>query len=93
MTYGVPAFDLPNAHTYPDTGCGGDCTRSLECPYERCILDTRNGLSAQRKRVMYREIVEARRRGVTVKKIAELFRCGERTIWRVLHDYGQAVKV
>ena len=29
-----------NESDYEDKGCGGLCTKSLECPFPRCIYDT-----------------------------------------------------
>ena len=67
---------------YLDTGCGGRCLRSLECPYQVCIEDS--PIRSSKSRRLHEAILEGYAAGMTVDQLAEHNQINVRTVFRAL---------
>jgi AraC-like DNA-binding protein len=74
---------LPDEIEWRDQGCEffPSC---LNCPLPRCVEDEPRGQQRLRMAARKRRIVELRRRGKSVKEIAQLFGVSRRTVQRAL---------
>ena len=82
-----PSPDRKDA--YSDTGCGGDCVRSLECPYAVCILDNPGFIMTQQRQERNKKILDMDEEGKTRSYIASEMGIGLKTVHRVLSSYRQ----
>ena len=81
---------LPDEIEWRDEGCEffPSC---LNCPLPRCVEDEPRGQQRLRMAARKRRMAELRRRGKSVKEIAELFGVSRRTVQRALKS--QKLKV
>lgn len=72
-------------YVYQDTGCGHGCEKSLECPFEKCILDITNSeqidIREQRNTLIRSTWMEEK---CNIDQIASKFKLSRRTIHRIL---------
>tara|TARA_B110000014_G_C19843871_1_gene437416 strand:+ start:142 stop:456 length:315 start_codon:yes stop_codon:yes gene_type:complete len=70
---------------YQDNGCGHGCEKSLECPFEKCILDIATseqiGIREQRNLLIRSTWMEEK---CNIDQIASRFKLSRRTIHRIL---------
>ncbi len=76
---------------YRDRGCGYDCTRSLQCPYPKCIADGYRPPSEARRRNVRRPRTLFRQ-GMTCPRIAEILGVSARTVYRYVEKSGEATE-
>ena len=74
---------------YPDTGCGGGCVRSLECPYPVCISDDPGFLARLQRQSRDEKILSLSGEGRDRRYIASEMGIGIRIVDRVLSDYSK----
>ena len=74
---------LPETSIYKDSGCGKGCTKSLECPFEQCILDLESSeqIKIERDLMILKSWKEE---GSKIEDLASKFKVSRRTIHRVL---------
>ena len=83
-------FRDPLATIPRDTGCGGACVKSLECPYEVCRYDDPHrrilpsSFSGMTMRERQKKIRDLREQGVTTREIARSLMVTVRTVYRIL---------
>jgi DNA-binding CsgD family transcriptional regulator len=82
---------LPDEIEWRDEGCEffPSC---LNCPLPRCVEDEPRGQQRLRMAARKRRMAELRRRGKSVKEIAELFGVSRRTVQRALKNQKLKVK-
>ena len=72
-------------YAYQDNGCGHGCEKSLECPFEKCILDITNSeqidIREQRNTLIRSTWMEEK---CNIDQIASKFKLSRRTIHRIL---------
>jgi len=82
---------LPEEIDWRDEGC--DVFPScLNCPLPRCVEEELRGQQRLRMAARNRQMAELRRRGKSVKEIAELFGLSQRTVQRALKNQKLKVK-
>lgn len=79
---------------YQDTGCGGECVKSTECPYPRCMLDDPSVARGKRKPMVVTpherrverdgQMAELHAQGVTVDELVERYGLAKRTVFEIL---------
>jgi len=74
----------PSLPEYPDTGCGGLCTSSLNCPYPVCRLDDPTVVDRGAQEARYAEIRRLRGLGHLWREIAAMTGVSMRTVARAL---------
>ena len=76
---------LPEDATYRDTGCGNGCTRSLECPFPRCLHDEPRLSLAIKQTKRDRDVrIVQQTKGFGIKELSLHFEVSPRTIHRIL---------
>jgi DNA-binding CsgD family transcriptional regulator len=82
---------LPDDINWRDEGCEffPSC---LNCPLPQCAEDEPRGQQRLRMAVRKRRMTELRRRGKSVKEIAESFSVSKRTVQRALENKKPKVK-
>jgi hypothetical protein len=76
---------LPEDATYSDTGCGNGCTRSLECPFPRCLHDEpRLSLVMKRTQRDGQVHMVQKMEGLGIQDLSLRFGVSPRTIHRIL---------
>jgi DNA-binding CsgD family transcriptional regulator len=82
---------LPDEIEWRDEGCEffPSC---LNCPLPKCVEDEPRGQQRLRMVARKRRMAELRRRGKSVKEIAELFGVSRRTVQRALKNQKPKVK-
>ena len=82
---------LPDEIEWRDEGCEffPSC---LNCPLPKCVEDEPRGQQRLRMAARKRRMAELRRRGKSVKEIAELFGVSRRTVQRALKNQKPKVK-
>ena len=76
---------------YSDRGCGYDCTRSLQCPYPKCMADGYRPPSDVRRRNA-RRAKSLFHQGMTFPRIAELLGVSSRTVYRYVEEPRKATE-
>lgn len=71
---------------YADTGCGGECTSSLNCPYPQCILDSPQRKAQEERAAKAQQCVRLRREGRTYAEITGLMGLSEKTARRLVRS-------
>ena len=73
-----------------DSGCGGACVKSLECPYEVCRYDdphrriVPSAFDGMTMKERHQKIRDLREQGVTAREIARSLMVTVRTVYRIL---------
>ena len=82
---------LPDEIEWQDEGCEffPSC---LKCPLPKCVEDEPRGQQRLRMAARKRRMAELRRRGKSVKEIAELFGVSRRTVQRALKNKKLKIK-
>jgi DNA-binding CsgD family transcriptional regulator len=82
---------LPDEIEWRDEGCEffPSC---LNCPLPKCVEDEPRGQQRLRMAARKRRMAELRRRGKSVKEIAELFGVSSRTVQRALKNQKLKIK-
>ena len=82
---------LPDEIEWRDEGCEffPSC---LNCPLPKCVEDEPRGQQRLRMAARKRRMEELRRRGKSVKEIAELFGVSRRTVQRALKNKKLKIK-
>ncbi len=76
------ADNYPDYFPYEDTGCGGACIHSLECPYPQCVHDAPRIRAQTERAVKRQECIRLRAEGRTSGEIARLVGISRRTAIR-----------
>jgi DNA-binding NarL/FixJ family response regulator len=82
---------LPEEIDWRDEGCEvfPSC---LSCPLPRCVEEQPRGQQRLKMSARRRRMAELRRRGKSVKEIADLFGVSQRTVQRALKNQKSKVK-
>ncbi len=72
-------------YIYQDTGCGQGCEKSLECPFEQCILDISKSaqfnILEKRNSLIRTAWIEEKS---NIDQLASKFKLSRRTIHRII---------
>lgn len=79
----VRSDSLPEFTRYRDDGCSVSPS-CLDCPLPRCRYEEPGGLRALLNEHRDRQILDLRRRGVSVEELADRFGVSRRTVFRVI---------